>query len=236
MKNLSCYIIDDQFPNLMLIEKYIDETEGLSLAGQETDPITAMNLLLDGEITADITFLDIDMPGISGLELATMIGHLTSIIFITGHRQYAPEAFMLNAIDYLLKPISYTRFAEAVEKARNKNGSLPKPQKLSASFFINGTGKGSWIKVDYNDILYIKGESNYVNYVLKDKAILSYCSMEKAEKKVVAHNFIRLHKSYIVNIDHIVKLDGSGVTVSNGESLPIGRNYKEEVMRRLLGE
>lgn len=236
MKFLSCFIIDDQFPNLVLLEKYIGETEGLCLAGQETDPIKAMNLFLDGEVTADICFLDIDMPGISGLELATMIGHLTSIIFISGHRQYGPEAFELNAVDYLLKPISHSRFTEAVAKARKLHGRDIKPAVQRDSFFINGTGKGSWIKLAFSDVLYIKGESNYVNYVLKANAHLSYSSMEKAERNVLEHNFIRIHKSYIVNIHHITKIDGATVALSNGESLPIGRSYKDAVMRRLMGQ
>ncbi|MNU20690.1 Transcriptional regulatory protein YehT [compost metagenome] len=235
MKMISCYIIDDQFPNLILLEKYIGETEGVYLAGKESDSIKAMNQLLEGEITADITFVDIDMPGISGLELASLINHLTSIVFITAHRQYGPEAFNLNAVDYLLKPISYTRFTEAVAKASDLQSHRTRPIAPRDSFFINGTGKGSWIRVAFADVLYIKGESNYVNYVLKGNSYLSYSSMEKAERNVLQHNFIRIHKSYIVNMNHITKIDGATVTLSNGESLPIGRSYKDAVMKRLMG-
>lgn len=225
---LTCYIVDDIPVSLELIKAYIEQTPGLELAGTETDSVRAMEQLIRGEVQADLTFLDIEMPVLNGMQVAEIVGKHTRVVFTTGHSKYGPDAFALNALDYLMKPVSYERFLQTIGKARELLGNGKTDKEPSRFLFIPGTGKGSRIKLLFDDIIYIKADSNYINYVLRDRTIMSYCSMENAVKALPAHQFCRVHRSYAVNIAMIDKIEAQAAIMIDGTEIPLGRKYKKE--------
>lgn len=230
--NIRCYIVDDQSLVLDLLQAYVDKTEGLVLAGRETDPNRAATRLLDGSIEADVVFLDIDMPGLSGMELANMVSHIVRIVFTTAHRQYAPEAFEVNAVDYMMKPLSYERFLKGVDKIREALGK--RENELPDYIFVPGDGKSAWIKITLEDIMYIKSDSNYLHIVTEQKEWMSYMTMDSISQELPKKYFYRIHKSYIVNIRKVAKVDPQTVYLISGTELPIGRSYKNELLDRII--
>lgn len=236
MRNLTCYIVDARPVVHELLSSYVEMTPGLVLLGREVNPLKAMKALLSKQVQADITFTDVDLPGLNGIELAGAVNQLTSLIFITEKREYGPEAFEHNVMDYILTPFSYCRFLKSIEKVRTLVlGRKKTASDIKAPFlFIPGDGKGSWIKLMHEDILYIKADSNYMHFVTHDRTRMSYTTMEQTEKDLPSELFVRIHKSYIVNIQRVTKIDSHTVYLSNGAELPIGRSNKSLLMQRIL--
>lgn len=234
---MNCYIVDDQLSCIRTIKNHIEKTEGLFLVGSSNKVEDALKDILLGSIKVDVTFMDIDMPGMSGLELAEILKEKTGIIFTTAHRNYGPEAFKLKAIDYLLKPISYERFLTAIEHAISlkpvKNqpidtGSIP-------FVFVPGDGRKNMIKLNHQDVIYIKAESNYVQIVLKNGTKLSYMSMEQVLQTFPKKYFVRVHKSFIINLAEVHEIEATVLTMNNKHSVPIGRNYKDVLIKAISG-
>jgi len=228
---LSCYIVDTPPVSLELIKTYIEKTDSLELLGIEYNPLQAVHMLRTGKIKADLTFLDIEMPELSGIELAGLVGNHTKVVFTTEHRQYGAEAFELNALDYLLKPVTYERFLTCIEKARSVLGISKIVNEQPRYLFIRGTGKGARIRIMLDEIIYIKGSSNYLNFVMKDRTITSYATMENTLAFLPANQFCRVHKSYTVNIAMIDQTDAVTAIMYNGAEIPLGRTYKKEFQR-----
>jgi DNA-binding LytR/AlgR family response regulator len=224
--NLSCLIIDDQSHVIELVSLYVERTDDLSLVGAETDPISALRLLQSGELRPDIVFLDIDMPDLPGTILAGMIKDITGIIFMTAHRQYGPEAFEVNAIDYLLKPVSYPRFLESIDKARYVLSNHRKAR-LNSPFFFTPESDRNLVKIEKANIIYIEGSRNYLWIHQINQKQLSRASMQQMEAHLSQPDFFRIHRSYIINTAQIKELGADLVTMSNGEQLPISTTYRQ---------
>ncbi len=224
--NLSCLVIDDQSHVIELITLYVERTEGLSLIGAETDPIVALRRLQSAEIRPDIVFLDIDMPGLKGTTLAGMIKDLTGIIFMTAHRQYGPEAFEVHAIDYLLKPVSYPRFLESIDKARQVLSNHPKTRADFPYFFAPESDR-NLVKIEKANVIYIEGSRNYLWIHQTNQKQLSRASMQQMEAHLSQPDFFRIHRSYIINTAQIREIGVDLVIMSNGEHLPIGTTYRQ---------
>lgn len=236
---LKCYIIDDQWPCIRLLRNYIERTAGLELAGTATGAETVIREIESGHFRADLTFLDIEMPGTTGLELAQYLLGKTRIIFTTGHREYGPEAFEMKAMDYLLKPISYERFLKSVDNLVKHSGTgapaiLPDIKK--AFTFIPGDGKMNWVKIQHDEIIYLRSASNYIKFIFPDASRLSYMSMDRALSLLPADHFIRVHKSYAVNLNKVKNIEASFLHMITGETIPIGRNYKDLLMRSITNK
>lgn len=223
--NLSCLIIDDQSHVIELVSLYVERTDDLSLVGAETDPISALRLLQSGELRPDIVFLDIDMPDLPGTILAGMIKDITGIIFMTAHRQYGPEAFEVNAIDYLLKPVSYPRFLESIDKARYVSNH--RKARLNSPFFFTPESDRNLVKIEKANIIYIEGSRNYLWIHQINQKQLSRASMQQMEAHLSQPDFFRIHRSYIINTAQIKELGADLVTMSNGEQLPISTTYRQ---------
>ena len=169
---------DDMPAQFKVLEIYIKQNEDLILIGKETNPNIFLEHFNAGLISMDILFLDVEMPGISGLEIAEFVGPKVKVIFTTAHRDYAIDAYDLNVVDYLLKPIKEERFQTAVDKVINTilaEQSTPVPEDL----VIPGKDKGSWVRLKYADIIYIKSDSNYMNIYTRDKNYMYYNSLER---------------------------------------------------------
>lgn len=233
MKILQCLIVDDETPAIRLLESYIKKVSFLELKASTTDPIEAIQIIEHEDL--DLVFLDIQMPTITGIQLSKIIKDKVSIIFTTAYPQFAIESYDLNAVDYLLKPFEFERFYSAILKIKPTKAT--KTHQTKDFIFIKTDGKNNYEKVYTNDILYIEGLKNYVSLHLTNKQIITYNTLKHFESELPSSGFIKIHKSYIVSIQHIVKTDSLTVYLSNGDNLPIGDTYKKaffEAINKLM--
>ncbi len=230
----TCYVIDDEDHAVDTLVKYINKFPDLNLIGSNTNPLKAINEIRNAE-HVDMVFLDVDMPELSGMEVAEIISSYTSIIFTTAHPNYALEAFEKNGSDFILKPVSFERFAKSVTKVQKLINPKPPHEHSTADehFFINPGIKGRMIQLTYADILYIEGLKNYVVIYTTDNKYITYLSMKEIENAIPLSRFVRIHKSFIINIDQIKSIDGNNVIMSQSTGLvelPIGTLFKDNFL------
>ena len=232
---LTCAIIDDEPLALGLLESYVKKTPSLNLCGLYSSAIEAMKALPDHPV--DLLFLDIQMPDLNGLEFSRMVPESTRIVFTTAFGQYALDGYRVNALDYLLKPISYADFTEAVNKAIQW---FELKQKAEEDPLGNTAGKELeyiYVKSDYkliqvelDKILLIEGLKDYIKIHLEDMArpILSLTSLKSMEEKLPAERFIRVHRSFIVQKQKI-KIIEKGRIIFGKNYIPVSDSYKQEL-------
>lgn len=227
---LSCYMVDDYQYSLDLLNYYITNTPGLKVIGQDTDSEKALSKLMLQEISPDIVFLDIEMPKVSGLDIARIIQGKTGIIFTTAKREFAQESYEVEAIDYLVKPFAFEKFQSSIKKAFHsislRSGATvqTEPEVL----FIPGNGKNESIKIVHRDISYIKASSNYSDlYMVNDKVYYTFFGLGDLEISLPKSSFIRVHKSYIVNLHHIAKINNDLIFMEGKGEIPISDTYKK---------
>jgi len=230
--NLSTYIVDDESHAIETIADYINQTPGLSLSGSSTDPVMAMNILA-GESPPQLAFIDVDMPGISGLELASLVAGKTSVVFITSHREFGPEAFELNAIDYLLKPISYARFLKCIQKVKDQLANLGPGADENEILFVKAGTKGSFVKIPVPEIWYIQSSLHYVDIYWAGEKTTTYLTLGELEDRLPAGDFCRVHRSFIINLKQIKAVEQSGIKLENKELIPLGRGYREMFFNKI---
>ena len=233
--NLNCVIIDDEPLALELLESYVKNTSFLNLVGSYSNGIQAMKDLT-GKEPVQLMFLDIQMPGIDGLEFAKLVDSHTRIVFTTAFEQYALESYKVNALDYLLKPISYTDFLQSVNKAvhwfdmQNKNSQPSNEPAPTRQDYIYVKSDYKLLQIPLHQILYIEGLKDYVKIYIEGepKPILSLISMKVLEERLPSDMFIRVHRSYIVQKQKIKVID-RGRIVFDKEYIPISDSYKQEL-------
>jgi DNA-binding LytR/AlgR family response regulator len=223
---LKAIVIDDEPLALEVIKGLTEKVTFVELSGYFTNSFQAMEFIQSNKI--DLIFLDIKMPDISGIEFLKSIPNPPMVIFTTAYSEHAVESFELNAIDYLLKPFSLTRFLKACNKAY-EHYELRKTKidssGLSSVFIKSGYEQ---IRVELNDILYAEGSGNYVQLVLANKKIASRLTMSEAEDLLPPAAFIRVHRSFIVSKKHIQKIDKKTIWIHQVE-IPIGAVYAPEI-------
>ncbi|MBU2996252.1 LytTR family DNA-binding domain-containing protein [Cellulophaga baltica] len=227
MKKLKCLVIDDEELARALIKSYINDVDFLELEGDFENPLEALQVLKTKKI--DLLFLDIQMPEIKGTEFAKIVGGDTKIIFTTAYSEYALEGYELNVVDYLLKPITFTRFLTAVQKVNVETNALPNDTDES----ITIKSGYDLHKVKYSDINYIKSDSEYVTFYTDGKKIMSLQSLKSLEKTIPSELFIRVHRSYIVNKSKVNSLTGRDL-VLNDTKIPISDSYYDKVKAELF--
>ncbi|MEO9965247.1 MAG: LytTR family DNA-binding domain-containing protein [Reichenbachiella sp.] len=230
---LKCIIVDDEPLAIEVIESYVDRIESLELVGKFRNAVKAFDFIQSAE-AVDLIFLDIQMPKLTGIEFLKTLQHPPKVIFTTAYREYALEGFELEVMDYLLKPISFDRFMKAVSKVISQ--TIGSEAEVSANkdgddFIFFKCDKKN-IKVSLKEILYIESIKDYVKIKTNDKEVVTHQKISVLETKLPVANFIRVHRSFIVNIPKIESYSASEVEL-NDESIPIGRNYKQDVMARL---
>ncbi|MBP0905204.1 LytR/AlgR family response regulator transcription factor [Mariniflexile gromovii] len=239
---MKCVIIDDEPLAIDIIESYIKQIGGLEIVVKCTNPLEAITLLNKNKV--DLIFLDIEMPNLTGIDLVKALDNMPQFIFTTAYPQYALDGFNLNATDYLVKPIPFHRFLKAVTRAKEKyeleNKSVSKtdtiievPQANTQDNFIFVKSEYENIKINIDTIKYIQGLKDYIKIYTSesDKAILTLSSFKDILDKLPAARFIRVHRSYVVNIDFIKALQKTKVIV-DGIQIPIGDTYKDDVVKR----
>ena len=231
---INCIIIDDEPLARKGLKEYIADVDFLELAGEFDNPLKAAGLISNGKV--QLILLDIQMPKITGINFFKTLQTPPPVIFTTAYPQHALEGFELNALDYLVKPISFDRFLKAALKAkeyyevREKNHT---ETNLSATdyFFIKADNK--LVKILYDDILFAEALQNYVVIHTKDKKYITYLTFKSVEEYLPADRFIKTHKSYIVAAGKIDSIEGSNIRIGTHD-IPVSRNLKEEVMEKLL--
>lgn len=233
---LRCALVDDEPLALSLLESYVRKTDSLELCGSYSSAIQAMKSLPEHPV--DLLFLDIQMPELNGLEFSRMVSDNTRIIFTTAFEQYAIDGYRVNALDYLLKPISYNDFIEAVNKALQwfelrKKAETPdsvqtSPPTDSNHIYVKSDYK--IVQIELDKILYIEGLKDYIKIYTEDnpRPILSLTSMKTMEEKLPSNRFIRVHRSYIVQKQKIKIID-KGRIVFGKEYIPVSDSYKQEL-------
>ncbi len=229
---LKCIVIDDEPLAVELLKSYVEKTPFLELSATFNNALSAIDLINSGE--ADILFLDINMPQITGLEFSKTIPPHTRVIFTTAYDQYAVEGFRLNALDYLLKPINYAEFLQASNKAlewfklksgANNDGG----QTESSAIFVKSGYRME--KIEFENILYIENQKDYVKFHLDDEKepISSLMSLQSLEEKLPSKTFMRVHRSFIVNLQKIKTIERNCI-VFGKEYIPVSDSYKAKFL------
>ncbi len=220
---LKCVVVDDEPMAREILSSYIEKTPNLQLVKSCKDASEA--LMFMQENSADVFFLDINMPEITGVSLAKIIKNKAKIIFTTAYRDYAIEGFNLNVIDYLLKPFSFERFMEAVAKVSIK-------EIASSKDFIFVRADRKMIKVNFSSILYIESLSDYVKIYTKEQTIVTRENISTLSTTLPKNLFLRIHRSFIISIQQITSYTNEFIEL-NDKALPISRSYKESVLQKL---
>ena len=231
---IKAIIVDDEPLALDVLETYIDKMPELTLVAKCENAIEANEALKNNDV--DLMFLDIQMPQITGVEFLKSLNNPPAVIFTTAYPDYAVEGFELNAVDYLLKPISLDRFMKAVNKVSDKIGDKGSDSgnvvEMEGDFFFVKADK-KLIKVDFDDIIYIEGLKDYVIIRQVAGRVITLQTMKSLEIKLPESTFKRVHRSYIVNIHKINAVVGNMLEVTEkGQTkhIPIGKNYREELL------
>lgn len=219
--------IDDEPLALKLVCSYISKMPSLELVDSFDNPMDAMEFLRNNEV--DLIFLDIHMPDLSGVEFARIIDKRSKIVFITAYDNYAVEGFKLDAVDYLLKPLGYQDFLKAAEKATKLINYEKAPDEIASNqefLFLKSEYKIR--RINFNDILYIEGLKDYVRVYLRheETPIMSLSSLKALEQKLPESKFMRVHRSYIVNLEKIETIERSRI-VFGKTYIPVSDQYKE---------
>lgn len=227
---INCAIIDDEPLARKGLKEYIADMDFLNLVGEYDTPLKAVEQIKAGQI--QLLFLDIQMPRLSGLDfLKTMINPPLTII-TTAYPEFALEGFELDVLDYLVKPIAFNRFVKAAMKAKEYLSARTTVSSAEDDFiFIKADNK--LVKVYYDDILFVEATQNYVTIVTKTKKYITYLTFKSIEEALPAPRFLRVHKSFIVQLSKVESVDGSELVIDT-HKIPVSRANKDEVLQKIL--
>lgn len=226
---MKCLVIDDEPKAVEILSDYIEKVPNLECTATFRDPLKALNYIQNNPV--DLLFLDINMPDLSGIQFLNALEHHPLVIFTTAYSEYALDSYDYDAVDYLLKPIEFDRFLKAVNKAfrrykERKKGRVPLGGDSDYIFIKSGT---DYHKLDTRSILYIKGTGNYLTFVTLKKEILTLLTMKEA-LEILPPQFHRIHKSYIINLDHVELIDAEEVKIKD-QRIPIGDHYRDNLFQ-----
>lgn len=226
---IKCIAIDDEPHALRQLAEYIEAVPYLSLEGIFESAFDACNFLHDNAI--DLIFVDINMPDINGIDFVKSLSKNVKIVFITAHSEFAYEGFQLDAADYLLKPISFTDFLKSANKVNERyfqqNSSLPEIHQNRDYLFIKSEYRV--IRINFKDIKYIESKREYVKIFLEgSEPITTLMSIKKLEETLPDNMFMRVHRSFIVNLDKITVVERNRIVFDNKVYIPISENYGEK--------
>ena len=226
---IKCAIIDDEPLAVELLVSYVNKIPFMELHGKYSNAVDAMKGIAEDPV--DVVFLDIQMPELNGLELSKMLPEATRVVFTTAFEQYAIDGYRINALDYLLKPISYPEFLEACNKALQWFTMVQQAEETkepeATSIFVKSEYK--LLQIELDDIRYIEGLKDYVKIYTEQSPhpILSLMNMKAIEQMLPSSRFIRVHRSFIVQKSKIREIDRNRIVYDNGLYIPIGDSYKQ---------
>ncbi len=220
---IHCLIVDDEPSARHILARYIREVPQLQADGECSDALQAIEFLRDQPV--DLLFLDINMPRLSGISFLKSSPHPPAVILTTAYDEYALEGYELDVVDYLLKPFSFERFLKAVTKAEKRL-----TPSHNQNYLVVRADKKTY-KISYDDILFIESQGDYVTIHTTTQKLTAYETLKKLEEKLPVHQFIRVHKSFLISLDKADYMEGNQFVVQ-GHEIPIGATYKEEVVNR----
>lgn len=233
---IRCLVVDNEPLNLEIMESFISKVDYLKFEGKCENAFEAIDFLQKNEI--DLLFSDIQMPKINGLEMVQSLANPPAIIFATAFGEYALDGFDIGIVDYLLKPISFSRFLKACNKAKlqieqsrlkgSANSHSSPPANESQHLFIKENDKLT--KVLFTDILYVEAMGDYVKVITTTATMVTYSTLKGFEERLQPRKFVRTHKSFIVQINAIKTITGNIVVLENNISIPISKNYRESFL------
>lgn len=231
---INCIIIDDEPLARTGLQEYIADIDFFNLLGVFDNPLNATEILGSGQV--DLLFLDIQMPRITGIDFFKTLKDPPAVIFTTAYPQYALEGFEVNALDYLVKPISFDRFLKAALKAKEFFGARQADKAAATDstanyFFIKADN--SLVKIFYADIVFVEALQNYVTIHTTEKKYISYLTFKSVEEYLPTEEFIKVHKSFIIAAAKVDSIDGNGIRMGQ-HHIPISRTLKDEVLEKLL--
>ena len=228
---MNCMILDDDDLSRRILEEFINKTEGMVLQHSCSDPVECINILKKDD-SVELIFLDIEMPEMSGIDFLDSLLKPPQVIIFSSKGKYAVDSYNYDVTDYLLKPVSYKRFLQAVEKVEKRTQEYSEDHLGGNEIFIKKNS--TLVRLKYDEILWIEALENYVIFnTYKDKYTIHF-TMKAIEQKLPAKKFTRVHRSYIVNTSRIEVIEDNSVIVKTEEaakSIPIGKSYKEKLMK-----
>jgi two-component system, LytTR family, response regulator len=231
---INCVIVDDEQTAVDIIKEYIAELKELHLVASTTNALEVADLVQQHRI--DIIFLDIQMPKLLGTDVAKMLNPQTKIVFTTAYTDYALESFNFNVLDFMVKPIAFTRFMQAIQKYKSLTAGTTGTDGDEADDFIiiKGDGKGKFIKLNVNDIDYVESLGQYQAIYVGGKKYLTLVTSKQLELKLPQTKFVRIHKSFIIATRKIASIEGNTVTLNGyNNAIDIGNTYKDNFLNRL---
>jgi DNA-binding LytR/AlgR family response regulator len=240
---LRCIAVDDEAFATRLLASYIQKIPTLELVGTTTNPLEALQWVQEGR--ADLVFLDIQMPELTGLQFLKICGTRCKVVLTTAYPEYALDGYEHDVVDYLLKPIAFDRFLRAVQKAQAlfpapapvapalPSAPVASPPLVAASadyLFVKGESKNKYLKLNYADILYIQGLKNYVSIHVLGQRVVTYQTLRDLEAQLPQPPFVRVHKSFIISLDHLRMVEGNTLLVGT-ESITVGETYREDFFK-----
>jgi DNA-binding LytR/AlgR family response regulator len=232
-KTYNCLIIDDEPVAISVIQEHLEAFKNFSCIKGFTRPVEATELLSQGHI--DLLFLDINMPGISGIDFLRTLTNPPAVILTTAYRDFAVDAFDLNVLDYLLKPISFERFLKSINKFLKQTAPPPLPhntQDADSTFILLKADKKIH-RMEVADIVFAESLDNYIIVTTSHQKLICYESLSHLEDRLPTHDFLRIHRSFLINVNKITAFTSAHLEI-NDRKFNIGRNYKETVIKRLL--
>lgn len=230
MNEIKCMIVDDEPIARDILKKHIEATPGFLLLKSCMNATEAYEGLHQYQV--DVVFLDIQMPVITGIDFLKSLRNPPLIIFTTAYHQYAVEGFELNSVDYLLKPITYARFYQAVQKVKERieARSIKKTALLTDYIFIRQDSR--LMKINHHQIHYIEAEKDFSSVYFDDRKLLAGMHLKMFEAMLPAEQFCRIHRSFIINLSKITSINGNTAELGKKE-IPIGANYKDDLIKKL---
>lgn len=255
MQTIACVVVDDEPLALKMMCSYVQKTPGLELVGAFSDSAEALAFLRSGKV--ELAFLDIQMPGLNGLELSTLLqDRPLRIVFVTAFEQYALQGFKANALDYLLKPASYDDFMRAVKRAQawfsnaasvvqdtGGNEVIRSDAERKDGFFVRADYR--WVYIRTQDILFVESDKDYVKIHLdpagksrQDTPGSPFCVMtlqclKVLEEKLSSEDFVRVHRSYLVNLNRVASVEKSRIVFADSQSVPVSESYRQALDNRI---
>jgi DNA-binding LytR/AlgR family response regulator len=233
---IRCIVVDDEPLALDILSDYIEKVPALELVKATTSAFEALNLVQQNE--ADLVFLDVQMPELTGIQFLKIINGKCDVILTTAYPQYALDGYDLDVVDYLLKPIAFDRFYKAVQKVQNNlsnsQNTSTEPITATTTNFIFVKTEHKIQKIYLDDILYIEGLKDYISIFTPSERIITLQNMKKMEDALPSRQFIRVHKSYIIALDKIESIERSRIQIKN-KIIPVGDTYRDSFFK-IIGE
>lgn len=230
---IKCFILDDEYFSRNILKDHIAKMPELELAGESEDAVVAYRMIKD--LAVDLLFLDINMPDVNGISFLESHKDLPFTIMTTAHPEHALETYKFDVVDYLLKPVSFTEFYRSVTKAKNYLDASRKQKEDARTDYFFVKASSGLVKVVYDELLYAEAKDNFVALHTRNNTILASMTFKSLEEHLNRKNFVRVHKSYIVNIDNVGSIDNDEIKIA-GVVLPVSRNYRNDLISTIQGK